>query len=158
MEDQLITFETAEIANKIGINIPSEWFWQVNENSFGKKRESGVPKYYAEGCDHIWQPTQTALLRYLREIKHIHIYSFKFGDSYNWRIDDDLSNLAYSQGDRYKTYEDALEVGLRRGMELIESVTLINYLNEINHIISKIVGVPKNLINGEQKSVLGKSR
>jgi hypothetical protein len=101
MEDQIITHKTAKLVKEIGFIyykcILDKW---LRINSFSI--------------------TQTKLQRYLREVRHIYVFSVKFDDSYNWRVDDDSSNLAYSQGNRYKTYEDALEIGLQKAMEILK--------------------------------------
>lgn len=73
MKEQLISFDTAKLAKEKGFDFKTEDFFQYNEKTFGVREESGLPRYYADGCSQCSRPTQSLLETWLFEKHNIHI-------------------------------------------------------------------------------------
>lgn len=83
----------------------------------------------------ISQPTQALAAKWLREVHGIHVSSNIFMDYGNdadgntvdewtfWSYDlfDSSGRIVENSDDRYDSYEEALEAGIKRGLELIKS-------------------------------------
>jgi len=129
MKEQLISFETAKLAKEKGFD----------QNPY-KANKCYAPEY-ADGsnirlCNTLFYqdvniavaPTQSLLQKWLREEHNIHVYVtyrrfvakpdsddgfyFHIGKSIEFSLCDDW-------GGRYKTYEEALEVGLQKALSFI---------------------------------------
>lgn len=112
MEETLIQFETAKLAQKKGYNrIPDE-IEISNEVNYIK---------------HFEIPTQALLQKWLREVHNIKVFiiSTNFYEMYSYNIvyrhktSLDFVRKITDYNDIYKTYEQALEVGLKQALELI---------------------------------------
>ena len=134
MTDQLISFETAKLAKEKGFNLnfPTAvyieegdlWISQnlLNERITGKP----FPKILFTA------PTQSLLQKWLREEHNIHIVVIPFArDSSNIKSKSDYyvyvnkkqfyGFINITANDKpYKTHEEALEQGLRKGLLLIK--------------------------------------
>jgi hypothetical protein len=110
MKDELIKFETAKLSKEKGFNEDCGWLLHKdNDGSY-------------TNCDDLGynQPTQSLLQRWLREVHDIHIIiesSNQVGVKHNFY--NYLIWLRYESFDVYKTYEEALEVGLIKALELL---------------------------------------
>lgn len=123
MQEQLITFQVAKLAKEKGFNITT----QVIYNDGGYKLNNG---YYPDlHQEDIAAPTQTLLQRWLREVHNLFVWVFpeNNGETFGWEIDEsfkdkykELPDGEYDLMDySYKTYEEALEVGLQEALKLI---------------------------------------
>ena len=107
MKEQLITFETAKLAKKKGCSL--------RKCACGK-----LPKCTCTEST----LSQSLLQRWLREKHNIHIEIMAlFPLSETWDVTvflykDDISNIEVGV---YKTYEEALEFGLRGAIKLIKN-------------------------------------
>lgn len=122
MEEQKVNFDTAKLAKEKGFNIRTEWYWQVNEKINLISHRNGVPSYYADGCATVYQPTQSLLQKWLREVHNVNIWVNPFKNNedekaYNWLSDEPIYSKENEYG--YETYEDALEIGLQEALKLI---------------------------------------
>ena len=113
MEDTLITFETAKLAKEKGFNLTN-----------GALDYNPVFDYIFEPE---YKPTQSVLAKWLREVHNLHIsinvglphkapimyYSnvIKFGKHHKSKFKSEF----------YKTYEEALEIGLQGALKLINN-------------------------------------
>jgi len=140
MEDQLIEFETAKLAKEKGFDESTEYKFQYNEETFGVRREKGIPLSYASGCSQCSQPTQSLLQRWLREVHNIEVepklndklyrrlYEKAYGKvalNYHWVIITGINDPNYFYenfyaSETYETYEEAFEKGLVEGLKLIK--------------------------------------
>lgn len=99
MEEQLITLETAKMLNDI---LPYRCYYQ---------------------------PTQSLLQKWLREIKNLHIAIIRDACGYGYDIckADNGTHIADgvfdgpNDGGQWDTYEEALEVGIQESLKLIKS-------------------------------------
>jgi hypothetical protein len=119
MTDTLVTFETAKLAKKIGFSIVTENKYFLNKKLTTKQQhQSSKPMIYA--------PNQSLLQRWLREVHNIHIEVFFDTVCYDYRLinmhDLHIKNLRnYKLGHKYiNTYEEALEIGLQQGLNLVK--------------------------------------
>lgn len=112
MKEQLISFDTAKLAKEKGFNIWTEYqYVERNGNIIVSK-------------DHISEidepaPTQSLLQKWLREVHNIHIEIRKEWEDgiylgFEYLIEEEDGN---TQGLTYKTYEEALEVGLYQALK-----------------------------------------
>lgn len=124
MKDRLISFETAKLAKEKHFNIPCDARWWIEPCSEWKESDKGAVKCDNREDDSISRPTQSLLQKWLRETHNIHVCPF---DEFNEYIL--LINYYNGQGDKgeiwkhkgpYKKYEEALEIGLLEGLELIK--------------------------------------
>ena len=139
MKEQLISFKTTKLAKEKGFNFSEIEIRDSNTlkvcdnvdkrlNYFGTMEESSL----------IQQPTQSLLLRWLREEHNIHIKIDDFIDDetgIEWDYEiviigtdlDERGNyiplISYDMNNsterKFKTYEEALEAGLQEALKLI---------------------------------------
>ena len=127
MEDTRITFETAKLAKEKGFKIPTTVMYKGNEKSYGHNNEWGIDEKRLDGkfpyTNQQWYsiPTQSFLQKWLREKHNIHLIAYKNIniDGYDWCFitTDGITNI-----NSYKTYEEALEVGLQEALKLINII------------------------------------
>ena len=135
MEDKLISFKTAELANKVGFNIrcDNEYTMVSQINGF-KVIKTNIMTL---GSNHFFAPTQSLLAKWLREIHGIHIlviptvtaaWTFKTVTVLSKRDNDiitgiksvsDLPPYKGVHGYDYALFEDALEEALKESLTLI---------------------------------------
>ena len=126
MEEQLISFETAVLAKEKGFKIPTPVMYKGNEKRYGHNNEWGIDEQRLDGKfpyrNQQWYsiPTQSGLQKWLREKHNIHLIAYKNIniDGYDWCFitTDGITNI-----NSYKTYEEALEVGLQEALNFINS-------------------------------------
>ena len=126
MEERLISFETAVLAKEKGFKIPTPVMYKGNEKSYGHNNEWGIDEQRLDGkfpyTNQQWYsiPTQSGLQKWLREKHNIHLIAYKNIniDGYDWCFitTDGITNI-----NSYKTYEEALEVGLQEALNFINS-------------------------------------
>ena len=125
MEEQIVSFETAEKLGKIGFINGSRYYYDVDTQQLiyndGAIYINGLHDFFIEA------PTQSLAQKWLREVHNIVItcasmyenekneniiYWFWIQGSPNEDENDELS---------FKTYEEALEAGLQDGLKLIRA-------------------------------------
>lgn len=129
MEEELISFETANLAKEKGFDTTFGFAFYFDE-------EKWVPSLYIytkeEKHLYIARPSQSLLQRWLREVHNIHIYIEPFWANekvsknikitpesycpwviYDYIEEDDAPEF-------YETYEQALEAGLQEALKLIK--------------------------------------
>lgn len=115
MKEQLISFETAELAKEKGF--PQEIAYD-HYLSDGKMMTNNYYKdKLLDNKDLIAAPTQSLLQKWLREVHQIDviIINTQFGQ-YWFRLD---ATTKAGQSNKYDTYEQALEKGLQKALKLI---------------------------------------
>ena len=135
MKEELIQFKTAKLAKEKGFNIPTFNVYNVNGKLFefevpvnGSFKDSLLEDHEIvyddwnnnnkESCS---TPTQSLLQRWLREKHNIHIWITRFLISeteYTFNIEN-YEGLRQDHTE-YKSYEQALEVGLYEALQLIK--------------------------------------
>jgi len=124
MTDQLISFETAKLAEEKGFNIPCPLYFREN----GSTTTETAMKTSLEGIDYYAQPTQSLLQKWLREVHDIHVYvnyySFAVRESngYYYHFGKSVRNVQLMYYGKYNTYEEALEIGLQGALKLIKTM------------------------------------
>lgn len=126
MKEQLISFETAKLAKEKGFTEPCENWYNFSrlllENCPQKTYPSNDRKFPSYSA-----PTQSLLQKWLREKHGIHVtvyfcskneYDVSVGKSKYPCMHHDL---IYEPKRFYSTYEQALEIGLKTALELIEN-------------------------------------
>jgi|ERR1035437_6924060 hypothetical protein len=136
MEEKIVSFKTAKLANKKGFYIDTPTFLQYDERDEYEEVLS-FPKYRNNGCSTCRLPTQSLLQKWLREEHQIFVtigvdgtmepkfcYDlYKFNGNprdlggEEWWWDEDIEYTFYL----YRTYEDALEEGLETALNLIKT-------------------------------------
>lgn len=138
MEEQLVSLETAILAKEKGFNWPTLFYAFENNNAgldyievtqlecqFGvidKPEDHNNATYYE--LKRISLPTQALLQRWLREVHNIHI-CLELEQDWFYIVklieDNDTENFTKDWFlNPFKTYEQALEVGLIEGVKLIK--------------------------------------
>lgn len=129
IEEQFVSFDTAKLLKEAGFDVLC--YMQYSER--GVQWNAFSPENFNAddwGCS---CPTQALAARWLREVHGIHVSSNIFMDSANdgdgntvdewnfWSYDlfDNSGRIIEESDDRYDSYEEALEAGLRWGLELI---------------------------------------
>ena len=147
MEDTLISFETAKLAKEKGFNIGCKnKYVETLEHALEMGRggdctfphiptrvltNSSYEKWDIVHCD---APTQSLLQRWLREVHNIYVESYhdltsdgtkiQFYTSWGFLQQKDKNgnrnvNGWYDEYNDWKTYEEALEIGLQEGLKLL---------------------------------------
>ena len=125
MEDTRITFETAKLAKEKGFpqepnrrKVP----YYNYKGEFNGDVTDFLRKYLREedtsDVESVSAPTQSLLAKWLREVHNIHLIAYKNIniDGYDWCYitTDGITNI-----NSYKTYEEALEIGLYQALLLL---------------------------------------
>lgn len=137
IEEQYVSFDTAKLLKEAGFD---EWCC-YGYNKDGNKtpislRNSTIEEMFnSTGNEwYVSAPTQALAARWLREAHGIHVSSNIFMDSANdadgntvdewnfWSFDlfDNSGRIIEESDDRYDSYEEALEVGIREAIKLIK--------------------------------------
>lgn len=125
MKEQLISFETAKLAKEKGFD------WEVNKSYIQSKNHifiQDIGQPWKSTHEQFDAPTQSLLQKWLREEKRIYI-GMGFGrtaGSMKYKFYAKYSDMNLSEQDRelrttvwFKTYEEALEEGLKEALKLI---------------------------------------
>lgn len=137
IEEQYVSFETAKMAKEKGFNEKTDSYyttigdkiflthiWNDNFIPFPENNDEFTRLSVharADNMSYISAPTKSLLAAWLREIKMIKVFidfdCFNSG-TYRWIISTDgLSWKEFKSG--YKTFEEAMEEGLRKALKLI---------------------------------------
>lgn len=131
MEEQLVSFETAKLAKEKGFYLQQDNFYTRE----GEAKEWFDLQNYNQLEDNIWMPTQSLLQKWLREVHKINILIKigEFDDKFEYFIElkmlhKDLINsniypndLIIKRPEEWFKYEEALELGLQKALELIKN-------------------------------------
>jgi hypothetical protein len=122
MEDQLISFETAESVKKLKIDLECTWFYDKETKQLTL---STVDNYVGYNEDrYLGAPTQSFLQRWLREVHKIEMFVTPTGNNpikYLIIIPQCyLNNCVDVIQILFDTYEEALEVGLQEALKFIK--------------------------------------
>lgn len=139
MSDELISLKTAKLAKRKGLSNRVRGRFVYN---LSIKKHISYPDYGESFDIHgqdIWQPSQTFVKRWLREEHHIEVESIFIEDlfrrlhekshdkkclDYRWIIitNTDDPERVYNKfyaNNTFKTYEEALEIGLQVALNLL---------------------------------------
>lgn len=138
MKDQIITFETAKLAKEKGFNFNTFFFYEVSTNI--RPTEENTPQYNIDnGEEHegwlnyndsgefvISASTQSLLQKWLRDEHQKVVIIIYNKTKYGYFIHN--MSCIYADGDiweqcsdfMYRTYEEALEIGLQKALKLIK--------------------------------------
>ena len=126
MEDTRVTFETAKLAKEKGFyqepNRRKVPYYNYKGEFKGDVSDWRIRKYIrgedTSDIEFVSAPTQSLLAKWLREEHNIHLIAYKNIniDGYDWCYitTDGITNI-----NSYKTYEEALEIGLQEALKLI---------------------------------------
>lgn len=119
MEDQLISFQTAEIAKEKGFDEDALYYYE--------KRHQIFPTYFGRKIDHSFlypAPTQSLLQKWLREKHKINVYVDMpySGSLYQYVIKWYDKVYMEQRGHGNREYEDALEDGLFEALNIIKKI------------------------------------
>lgn len=128
--EQFVSFDTAKMLKEAGFDVPC--FNQYTER--GTIWHCDCPENFNKSQCATSCPTQSLAARWLRETHGIHVSSNIFMDSANdadgntvdewnfWSYDlfDNSGRIIEESDDRYDSYEEALEAGLKHCLELIK--------------------------------------
>ena len=149
MKEQLISFETAKLAKEKGFNIYNDYFYceeyglcQLGEETLCVFNHPKTNKFemiydcnseFEEG-ERFYASTQSLLQKWLREVHNLYVEShhdltvdgksIQYYTSWGFLQQKDINgnqnvNGWYDEYDDWKTYEEALEIGLQEGLKLI---------------------------------------
>ena len=132
IEESYVSFDTAKMLKEAGFDVPTS----THYSNSGSVWESPTPVDYNDdkSCKACSRPTQALAARWLREVNGIHVSSNIFMDSANdadgktvdewtfWSYDlfDNSGRIIEESDDRYDSYEEAIEAGLKHSLELIK--------------------------------------
>ena len=122
MKEELISFETAKLAKEKGFLLHTiDTFYQYDGSislcHYQSTRALEVQDKERVEC---YAPTQSLLQKWLREKHNIYVLvDMGINRDYYWKYFDNEIAFTYSKGN-CKTYEEALEIGLRKTLELIK--------------------------------------
>ena len=129
IEESYVSFDTARMLKEAGFDEVCSWaYYRASNWRLIHERNSKLCLGYYS------RPTQALAARWLRETHGIHVSSNIFMDSANdadgntvdewnfWSYDlfDNSGRIIEESDDRYDSYEEALEAGLKHCLELIK--------------------------------------
>lgn len=122
--EQFVLFDTAKLLKEAGFDVPC--FNQYTER--GTIWHCDWPENFNQSQCATSCPTQALAARWLREKHHINVYAcfdYEKFDERKWfftrehtMVNDD--SAVYCDVINYDSYEEALEAGLKHGLELIK--------------------------------------
>jgi hypothetical protein len=123
-----VEFKTAKLANEKGFELKTKKVW-LSKDSMLEPISGTHPNElysgYAEDCIIYPRPIQSLLQKWLRDVHNIHINVCPHGDYKLFLVEiyhpteTNISGYTPIEGVRGNTYEEALELGLQKGLELI---------------------------------------
>ena len=142
IEESYVSFDTAKLLKEAGFDVPCRGVYVTDRIGYYEFRENDNK----QTANDLWwntrdgfqyeylAPTLALAARWLRETHGIHVSSNIFIDSANdadgntvdewnfWSYDlfDNSGRIIEESDDRYDSYEEALEEGLKRSLELIK--------------------------------------
>ena len=132
MKEQLISFETAKLAKEKGffqetnrLEIP---YYNYKGEFKGDVSDWRIRKYIrgenTSDIEFVSAPTQSLLAKWLREQHNIYVTSqignLDFINTYHYEIRYiDKNKFMCKVNGNFKTYEEALEIGLQKALKLI---------------------------------------
>lgn len=118
MKEQLISFETAKLAKEEGFKEGSMSHYE-EDGQIQHCRTSFTNGFMEDGETRFEAPTQSLLQKWLREVHNIHIAILpKILPSNEIKYYCFKGKMKKDFEDLYDTYEEALEIGLYRALEL----------------------------------------
>jgi hypothetical protein len=123
MQEKLIEFDTAKLAKQKGFNVKTIWaFTKEGEEQYSSGDEEDNNMYNHNLWDNYSRPTQSLLVKWLREIHQISVKIDDFYTNSKIRYGFNVCELG-SQDDNpqgiFITYEKALEAGLKKALKKI---------------------------------------
>lgn len=132
IEESFVLFDTAKLLKEAGFDAPC--YIQYSDIGIQWDNAPYPENFNADDWGYSC-PTQALAARWLREAHGIHVSSNIFMDSANdadgktvdewtfWSFDlfDNSGKIIEERDDRYDSYEESLEVGLREAIKLIKS-------------------------------------
>ena len=129
IEEQIISLETAKLANNKGFNAECDYFY--NRGSNYKLQNDSIIR---TGDDLIYEaPTQSLLQRWLRELHGVDIHITRNKPSYReyrveiYKVDDTRTYIHFQINEEksngckwFDDYEEALETALLEALKLIK--------------------------------------
>lgn len=119
MNEQLITHKTAKLAKNVGFNLITDKIWvnYYTEEPLNKWKLIPFKEKTLSWLE--WAaPTQSLLQKWLRDVHNIIVFVVPYPSSYNCVIEYYNRESKYST-DHYDTYEEALEEGLYKALDLV---------------------------------------
>lgn len=132
MKDEIISFETAKLAKEKGLveGIDCEYLYSKIKGRVLLPSIKNLEGYFDgkltnERESHLFfAPTQSLLQRWLREVHNINLFVFKtkYINSLKdcWCCENDYMGISDISTEGTDTYEEALELGLKEALKLIE--------------------------------------
>lgn len=126
IEESCVSFDTAKLLKEAGFDVPTS----THYSNSGEVWQSSAPEDYNDdkSCKACSRPTQALAARWLREVHHINVYAcfdYERFDERKWfftrehtLVNDD--SAVYCSITNYNSYEEALESGLKHGLELVK--------------------------------------
>ncbi len=126
IEEQFVSFDTARMLKEAGFRELTK----THYSNSGQVWETAMPADYNDdfNCNTCNRPTLALAARWLREKHHINVYAcfdYEKFDERKWfftrehtMVNDD--SAVYCSIMNYKSYEEALEAGLKHCLELIK--------------------------------------
>lgn len=128
--DQIVNFETAKLAKEKGFKLRTNPFGYVTK--FYEPKTGSIRAYGMHGRNFknlIYAPTQTELLKWIRDVHNLHI-QISIGTTLEkpvkcwvYFIQNDKGRTIQwntNSNNVYNSYEESLEVGLLKALELIQ--------------------------------------
>lgn len=120
MEEQLVSLEVARLLEEKGFCNGSAYCY---DNYKQELHRNGNGSIYINGLeeDYIEVPTQSLVQKWLRDIKNIAViadYDSAYPKPWNYEIWENSIRVTDSY-ERYNSYEEALEEGLKEALKLI---------------------------------------
>jgi hypothetical protein len=129
MKEKLITFETAKLAKEKGFNIKLKKRFRLENGVAVKKKYGKKQDFNTNNPNHevYSRPTQSLLQKWLREVHKISVeVSSSWWDKgkCEWKYNvykEELGDDSPCSLTVFKSYEEALEIGIQEGLKLIKN-------------------------------------
>jgi hypothetical protein len=126
MQEQRITFNTAKLAKEKEFDVLCEHSFSEHDSGIQDNNQNGFRNWNKEYKNSYSRPTQTLLQKWLREVYNTHLMVEPYYNEqkllvYGFDLITERTEEETIVEKGFKTYEEALEVGLHEALKLIKN-------------------------------------
>lgn len=122
MEDEFVSFETANLAKEKGFDEPTLYAYDEESKTLARMRYCVKRNSRTDGIMTLAAPTRSQLQRWLRKEKGYYVYPFYDNNEFKWTYSirektGDMWLLLVGETPNFDLFEEAMEAGLKYALK-----------------------------------------